>query len=149
MQKEDVRSARNIIDEAADITPNDPEVNLVKAKIALYNKNFEKAIISLRTVVMNNPEKLEAYILLSESHKANKEDNLAKLVINQAYANNRSNLKVLLPLAKYHLPRQTGRLTNPRQGGGEGGNSKKHLQDSHLEMSHVRKSMSAQGFSSD
>ena len=103
MQKEDKLSANRIIDEAADIAPNDSEVNLVKAKIVLFNKNFEQAIISLRTVIKDYPEKLEAYILLATSHKAIKEDDQAKAVINQAYENNRSNIKVLLPLATYHL----------------------------------------------
>ena len=62
MQEEDVKSATNIIDEAADIEPNDSEVNLVKAKISLFyashvqqpslrNEHFEQAIVSLRTVV--------------------------------------------------------------------------------------------------
>ena len=65
MQKEDVESAVSIIDEAAEIAPNDSEVNLVKAKIAIVNKNIEQAIISLRTVIKDDPENIDAYFLLA------------------------------------------------------------------------------------
>ena len=102
MQKKDVQSATSIINEAAEIAPNDSEVNLVKAKIALYNKNIEQAVISLRTVVKNSPENIEAYILLAASHKANNEESQAQDVMTRAYENNRDNIKALLPLAKYH-----------------------------------------------
>jgi len=102
MQKKDVLAATTIINEAADIAPNDSEVNLVKAKIALFNKDIEQAIISLRTVVKNSPEKIEAYILLAGSHKANGDENQAQDVMTRAYENNRDNIKALLPLAKYH-----------------------------------------------
>ena len=103
MQNKDVDSATAIIDEAAEISPNDADVNLVVAKISLYKKNYDKAIISLRTVVKDNPDNIEAYVLLAASHKAINEEEQAKEVINNAYENNRDNLKVLLPLAKYHL----------------------------------------------
>jgi len=103
MQKEDAQSAQSIIDEAAELAPNDSEVNLVKAKIAIYNKNIEQAIISLRTVIKDNPENIEAYFLLAASHKANKEDSQAEDTITRAYENNRDNIKALLPLAKYHV----------------------------------------------
>ena len=103
MQKEDVQSATSIIDEAAEIAPNDSEVNLVKAKIALVNKDIEQAIISLRTVVKDNPDNIEAYFLLAASHKANNEESQAVDTIARAYDNNRDNIKALLPLAKYHV----------------------------------------------
>ncbi len=103
MQKEDVDSAVSIIDEAAEIAPNDPEVNLVKAKIAIVNKNMEQAIISLRTVIKDNPENIEGYFLLAAAHKANNEVSQAEETIARAHENNRDNLKALLPLAKFHV----------------------------------------------
>ena len=106
MQKEDVAAATAIIDEAAEIAPNDSEVNMVKAKIAIVDKNIEQAIISLRTVVKDNPENIEAYFLLAAAHQANNELDQAVEVIARAHDNNRDNIKALLPLAKYHAQNQ-------------------------------------------
>ena len=106
MQKEDTDAAVSIIDEAAEIAPNDSEVNMVKAKIAIVNKNIEQAIISLRTVVKDNPENIEAYFLLAAAHRANNELDQAEEVITRAHENNRDNIKALLPLAKYHVQAQ-------------------------------------------
>jgi tetratricopeptide (TPR) repeat protein len=103
MQKEDVESAIAVIEEAAEIAPNDSEVNLVKAKILLINKDNEQAIISLRTVIKDDPSNIEAYFLLAGAHRANNEPEQAKDVIARAYENNRDNIKALLPLAKYHV----------------------------------------------
>ena len=106
MQREEVDSAISIIDEAAEIAPNDSEVNLVKAKIAIVNKDIEQAIISLRTVVKDNPENTEAYFLLAAAHRANGEDGQAQETIARAYENNRDNIKALLPLAKYQVQKR-------------------------------------------
>ena len=103
MQREDIEPAIAIIDEAAEIAPNDSEVNLVKAKIAIVNKDIEQAIISLRTVVKDNPGNIEAYILLAGAHKANDEASQAEEIIARAHENNRDNIKALLPLAQYHV----------------------------------------------
>ena len=103
MQKENVKAATAIIDEAAGIAPNDSEVNLVKAKIAIFNKDIEQAIVSLRTVIKDDPANIEAYLLLAAAHKANNELSQAEDTIARAYENNRDNIKALLPLAKYHV----------------------------------------------
>jgi tetratricopeptide (TPR) repeat protein len=103
MTKEDVDSATAIIDEAAEIAPNDSEVNLIKAKIALYKNNIEQAIISLRTVIKDDPANVEAYFLLAGAHKANNDIRQAEDIIARAYENNRDNIKVLMPLARYHI----------------------------------------------
>ena len=102
MQRKDVESAQSIINEAADISPNDADVNLVKAKIALYNKDYEKAIISLRTVIKDAPDNIDAYFLLAAAHKANNEEQQAEEIIARAYENNRTNINALLPIAKYY-----------------------------------------------
>ena len=102
-QKQDMESAQSIIDEAEDIAPNDAEVNLMKAKIALFNQDTEQAIISLRTVIKDDPENIEGYLLLVQAHEANDETIQAEEVLARAYQNNRDNTKALMPLAKYHI----------------------------------------------
>ena len=102
MQNDNVDAATNIIDDAVKISPNDTEVNFVKAKLQLVNKDYEGAIISLRTVVKDDVENIDAYFLLSSAHKANGEEQQAGEIINRAYENNRTNTKGLMVLAKYH-----------------------------------------------
>ena len=103
MQRNDVKKATLYIDEAAAIAPNDSEVNIVKAKMAIYNNNMEQAIISLRTVIKNTPDNIEPYFLLAGAHKSLNEQEQAAEVIVRAYENNRGNIKAVLPLARYHL----------------------------------------------
>ena len=103
MQKGEVDNATSIINEAAEISPNDADVNLIKAKIALTRKDNEQAIVSLRTVIKDRPENVEAYFLLASAHKANNEPQQAEDIIAKAYENNRSNVKALLPIAKYYI----------------------------------------------
>lgn len=103
MQDDDVTNAEKYINEALQISPNDAEVNYVKAKIDIFNKNYEQAIISLRTVIKDEPENLEAYFLLSAAHEANGESDQAYDVVTMAYENNRANKNALLPIAKYFI----------------------------------------------
>jgi tetratricopeptide (TPR) repeat protein len=103
MNRKEAEAARQIIDEAADIAPNDSAVNLVKAKIAMIDNNLEQAIISLRTVIKDDPENIEAYFLLAAAHSANNEESQAEEIIARAHENNRDNIKALLPLAQYHV----------------------------------------------
>ncbi|MBT8438741.1 MAG: tetratricopeptide repeat protein, partial [Gammaproteobacteria bacterium] len=79
------------------------EVNMIKAKIALHNKNYDQAIISLRTVTKDDPENIEAYLLLSAAHKQNDEAQQADDVLDQAYDNNRTNVESLRSLAQYYI----------------------------------------------
>lgn len=102
VKKENIEAATNIIEDAVKISPNDPQVNFVKAKLQLVNKNYEGAIISLRTVVKDDAENIDAYFLLSAAHIKNGEKQQASEIINRAYANNQTNTKALSALARYH-----------------------------------------------
>ena len=106
MQKENIDAAVSIIDDAVKISPNDTQVNFVKAKLQLVSKDYEDAIISLRTVVKDDPENMEAYFLLSAAHIKNGEKQQASEIINRAYENNRTNKESLMVLAKYHADNQ-------------------------------------------
>lgn len=108
MQKENVDAAVSIIDDAVKVSPNDTEVNFIKAKLQLINKDYEGAIISLRTVVKDDHENIEAYILLSAALIANGEEKQVSEILNRAYENNRTNVKGLLVLAKYHATKRNG-----------------------------------------
>ena len=103
MFKGNTAVATSVIDDAIKISPNDSEVNFVKAKMQLQNQDNEGAIMSLRIVVQDDLENIEANILLASAHKANGEEEQASKVINRAYENNRTNAKGLLELARYHV----------------------------------------------
>jgi tetratricopeptide (TPR) repeat protein len=103
MTEDEIERATSIIDEAAEIAPSDSEVNLVKAKIALYQNDIEQGIISLRSVIKEDPANIQAYFLLARSHRAKHETRQAEDVIARAYENNRDNIGALMPLAKYHI----------------------------------------------
>ena len=102
MQKSDVDSATKIINDAFEISPNDTEVNFVKAKLLLVKSDYNGAIISLRLVVKDDPENMEAYILLAGAHSANGENEQADEVLDRAFDNNRKNTDVLIALARYY-----------------------------------------------
>ena len=102
MKKEMVEAAVSNIDEALEISPNDSEVNFIKAKLLMINKEFEGAIISLRTVIKDDPENIEAYFLLSSAHRANGDEEQAGEIIDRAFENNRMNKKGLVLLSRYH-----------------------------------------------
>ena len=103
MQYENIDAAKNIIDDAIKISPNDSDVNLVNAKIQVVNKNYEGAVISLRTVIKEDPENISAYFLLSATHRANGEEQQASEIINRAYENNRTNANSLQALSEYYV----------------------------------------------
>ena len=99
----DIAKAKKIIEEALSIAPNDASVNMVVAKIAVFEKDYDKAVASLRTVVKDNPENIEAYILLARSHLANGDKAQHDTVIQNALENNRGNTQAMEVLAAYHL----------------------------------------------
>ncbi|MDH5764373.1 MAG: tetratricopeptide repeat protein [Gammaproteobacteria bacterium] len=102
MMNNKVDQAVSVIKEAAKISPNDADVNFVRAKLLLVTKDYDGAIISLRTVLKDNPENIQAYLLLASLHNAKGETDHAKLVLNQAYENNRAIAENLMALSKYH-----------------------------------------------
>ncbi len=95
--------ADSIIEEAILISSNNPKVNFIRSKIALKNNNIEKAIISLRIVIREAPENIDAYILLAKSFQLDGKKEEIKDTLNNAYNNNKSNPDALLKLAKFYL----------------------------------------------
>ncbi len=102
MRKKNIDAATSVIDDAYKISPNDAEVNFIKAKLQMLNKGYEGAIISLRIVVKDDPENMEAYFLLSNALRANGGEEQATEIIDLAYENNRANAEGLMSLARYH-----------------------------------------------
>ena len=102
MKKENIEEAVNIIDDAIKVSPNDSEVLFVKAKLLLIKKDYEGAISQLRLVTKDDPENIEAYLMLSDAHRANGELEQANETIKRAYSANRINVKGLIALARYH-----------------------------------------------
>lgn len=102
MRKKNIDAAVSVIDDALKISPNDSEVSFVKAKLQLVNKDYEGAIISLRTVIKDDQQNINAYLLLSAAHKASGEEKQASEIVVRAYENNRTNASGLMALARYH-----------------------------------------------
>ncbi|MFK5949937.1 MAG: tetratricopeptide repeat protein [Methylococcales bacterium] len=94
--------ASEVVDDAMDVAPNDPKVNYLKAKLAFHDKKYEQALISLRIVVKEMPENIDAYILLADIYKKESNNEQVRSTLNSAYENNRGNADALLKLAQYY-----------------------------------------------
>ncbi len=101
--------ATDIIDDAISISPSDPKVNFLRAKLALRDKDYEKAIISLRIVTKETPDNIEAFILLANVYKQQNNVEQVATTLNSAYESNQSNADGLLTLSQYYLK------NNPKQ----------------------------------
>lgn len=101
----DYTKASEAMEEAINISPNDPKVNFLRAKLALNDKDVEKAILSLRVATKEDPENIEAFILLANAYAFEKNDEQVHSILNSAYDNNKTNADALLKLAQYHLSR--------------------------------------------
>ena len=95
--------AEEVINEAISLSPNDPKVNLLRAKLALRDRNIEKAIIALRIVTKETPENIEAFLLLSKAFSFEGNSEQATNTLQIAYSENKLNPDGLLLLAKYYL----------------------------------------------
>ncbi len=105
LSEKSVVKAKAIVDEALGISPNDPKLNFLRAKIALFDKDVEKAIISLRVVTKQTPENIYAYILLANAYQLENNIEQVKNTFTSAYDNNRMNPDALLKLAEYLIKR--------------------------------------------
>ena len=97
------KEATHITDDAISISPNDSKVNFLRAKLALNDKDYEKAVISLRIVAKEEPENIEAFVLLANIYKQQDKAEQANATLNSAYESNKSNAKGLLKLSQYYL----------------------------------------------
>jgi len=105
MGRKEIEKANEVIATALSVSPNDPKVNMLVAKLALHEKNSERAIIALRIVNKETPDNIDAYLLLVDAYKMAGNDEQANNVLNSAYENNRSNPESLLKLAQWYLSR--------------------------------------------
>ncbi len=103
LSDEDFEKATEIIEDAISVSPNDPDVNFLRAKFAVYNKDLETAIISLRIVTKEMPENIEAFFLLASVYQQEGNKEQVKSILTSAYENNKTNAAALLKLAQYHL----------------------------------------------
>ena len=105
LSEKNVDQARSILEEAYTISPNNPKINFLRAKVALFDKEFDKAIISLRIVIKETPELMEAPILLANIYQFQKKEVQVNDTLNQAFNNNKLNAEALLMLAEFQLRR--------------------------------------------
>ncbi len=97
--------AAEVVEDAISISPNDPQVNFLRAKFAVRDKDMEKAIISLRIVTKEMPENIEAFILLANVYQQEGNEEQVRSTLNSAFENNRTNADALLKLAQYQSTR--------------------------------------------
>ena len=97
--------AAEVVEDAISISPNDPQVNFLRAKFAVRDKDMEKAIISLRIVTKEMPENIEAFILLANVYQQEGNKEQVRSTLNSAFENNRTNADALLKLAQYQSTR--------------------------------------------
>ena len=97
--------AREVVNEAASISPNDPKVNLLRARIAIFDNDLEKATIALRIVTKEAPDNINAHLLLAGVYKKLDNQDQVRDTLNNAYQSNKTNPDALLTLAQYHITR--------------------------------------------
>lgn len=97
--------ASEVVEDALSISPNDPQVNYLRAKFAVRDKDMEKAIISLRITTKEMPENIDAFLLLAAVYQQEGNKEQVVDVLNTAYEGNRTNADALLKLAQYYLKR--------------------------------------------
>jgi len=97
--------ASEVVEDALKVSPNDPQVNYLKAKLAVRENDMDQAIISLRIVTKEMPENIDAFLLLARVYQQQKNVEQVKRTLNNAFENNRINTDALLKLTKYYLPR--------------------------------------------
>ena len=102
---EDYAKAREVVEEAINISPNDPKVNMLRARLALNEKDMETATISLRIVTKETPEDIDAYLLLANIYQFEKNDEQLNSTLNSAFENNKRNADGLLKLVQVLLSR--------------------------------------------
>ena len=95
--------AISIADEALLVSPNDPKLNFLRAKLALRDKDYEKAIITLRIVTKETPDNIDAFILLANVYKKVGNAEQATVTLNNAYDASKANAEGLLKLSQYYV----------------------------------------------
>ncbi len=105
----DYDKASEFVEQAITVSPNNPKVNLLRAKLAIFNDDLETAIIALQIVTKGEPENIEAYFLLAGAYQKEGKQEMSDSVINSAYLNNKGNADALMILAKYYLQKDTAK----------------------------------------
>lgn len=100
--------ASKIVEEAIAISPNNPKINLIRARIAIGKEDTEKAIIALRSVIKETPEDIDAYFLLVHAYVLEKNEEQIRETLNTAHNNNKNNPAALYKLVQYYSSRDIG-----------------------------------------
>jgi len=87
ISEKDEARASEVVEDAFGVSPNDPKVNFLRAKIALFNKDIERAIISLRIVTKEMPENIDAFFLLARAYQLEDNKEQVKSTLYSAYEN--------------------------------------------------------------
>jgi len=101
----DYDKSREIVEKMITISPNDPKLNVIRARLAIHANELEKAIISLRIVIKETPNNIDAYFMLVNIYTLENNKEQVLNTLNIAYENNRMYPPALLKLAKFYINR--------------------------------------------
>lgn len=111
--EEDLDTTRRLVAEVLEENPNDSGALMLKARLALMDKNYTDAITALRTVVKDQPDNAHALTLLAGAHMQNGEMELAGDHLRRAVEADPDNVDARLRYAGYLLRR--GELNSAEQ----------------------------------
>jgi len=101
LEEGDYKGAKAYVDEVKAEYPNNNDAILISSKLALDNLDAIAAINGLRTVVKNDPKKVEAFLLLAKAHELNGESSLAENELKKSIENNPINEQTHINYAHY------------------------------------------------
>ena len=104
-RQNDLVSARALVDEVLEANPRDTEALTLRGTLLLNDGDAPGAIADFRTVIRDDPQRLNAIRLLSRAHLTNKEPELAKDVLSQGLDANPDASVLGLDLANYYASR--------------------------------------------
>lgn len=93
--------ASTLIEEVLKENPSDNDALIGKGKLALLKGDFNGAIAAFRVVLRDQPNSVEASMLLASAHLQKKEPGMAKDSLSKAVEMNPTNVKARLALAQF------------------------------------------------
>lgn len=101
LAKGDKAAATKRVGEVLKESPRDNDALLLRARMALADKQYTNAIADLRSVLKDQPESVEVIGLLTAAHMANREPQLAKETFSNAVNRAAQNVNLRLAYAQF------------------------------------------------
>ncbi|MDH5765676.1 MAG: tetratricopeptide repeat protein, partial [Gammaproteobacteria bacterium] len=99
----DTSRTRMLVDEILKEIPTDNDALIIKAKLAINDKDYDTAINALRTVMKEQPDSIEVIQLLIEAHLNKGEIELARNTLEKSIELSPDNFDIHLKLARFNI----------------------------------------------